>query len=247
MWGSASWAAPEELRVMRIRGGVIGVGVTAGLVVAVSASAPMRSVDAEMGAPPPVDAGFDYQLGGDYRPPEGVTVVSRDWFAGRNARGGRYTICYINVFQTQSDERGVNRPDERSNWPRRLVLDELGDDPNWGGEYLIDISSPAKRAAAVRHVRPMVDSCAVKGFEAVEYDNLDSWTRFAGTPVADEVPFGRRAAIAYAELLVDYAHRRGLAAAQKNTPELGRHAALGRIGFDFAISEQCGRHRECRA
>ncbi len=88
--------------------------------------------------------------------------------------------------------------------------------------------------------------CA-KGFEAVEFDNLDSWTRFDGTPLADAVPFGRRAAVAYAELLTDHAHRRGLAVAQKNTLELGRRAARRRVGFDFVIAEQCGRHRECRA
>ena len=93
----------------------------------------------------------------------------------------------------------------------------------------------------------MVDRCARKGFEAVEFDNLDSWTRFDGTPLADAVPFGRRAAVAYAELLTDHAHRRGLAVAQKNTLELGRRAARRRVGFDFAIAEQCGRHRECRA
>ncbi|CAN5707368.1 hypothetical protein BH24ACT6_BH24ACT6_09760 [soil metagenome] len=34
-------------------------------------------------APPPVNAGFDYQIGGDYRPPSEVRVVSRDWFAGQ--------------------------------------------------------------------------------------------------------------------------------------------------------------------
>ena len=195
---------------------------------------------------PPGGAGFDYQIGGDYRLAPGVSVVSRDWFAGRDARGDRYTICYVNAFQTQDDERGVDRPDERSNWPRWLVLFSLGSDPNWGGEYLIDLRSPAKRAAALRHVRPMVDRCATKGFEAVEYDNLDSWTRFDGTPLAGDVPFGRRAAVAYAELLTDYAHRRGLAVAQKNTLELGRRTARSRIGFDFAIAEECGRYRECR-
>ena len=33
-------------------------------------------------APPPVDEQFDYQIGGDYEPAAGVTVVSRDWFDG---------------------------------------------------------------------------------------------------------------------------------------------------------------------
>jgi hypothetical protein len=218
--------------------------MTAALVLVLGA--PATNVAARSWEPPPVDARFDYQIGGDYPLGRSVSVVSRDWFTGRDARRGRYAICYINAFQTQANERGVDRPDERSNWPRRLVLEELGDDPRWGGEYLVDLSTATKRAAAGRHVRRMVDACAQHGFEAVEFDNLDSWTRFDGTPMADEVPFGRQAAIAYAQLLTDYAHRRGLAVAQKNTLELGPHAARRRIGFDFAIAEQCGRYHECR-
>jgi hypothetical protein len=231
------------IREARLVGARLAVaGISAGLVLL----SPMAA-DADRPVPPPGNARFDYQIGGDYRPPRGVRVVSRDWFAGRDAGGGRYTICYVNAFQTQADERGVNRPDERSNWPPRLVLDRLGDDPQWGGEYLIDLSTASKRDAAARHVRPMVDACRAKGFEAVEFDNLDSWTRFDGTPLADRVPFGRHAAIAYAELLTNSAHRRGLAVAQKNTLEIGRFAALKRIGFDFAIVEECGEYRECRA
>jgi hypothetical protein len=81
-----------------------------------------------------------------------------------------------------------------------------------------------------------VRSCAAKGFRAVEYDNLDSWTRFP------RAPFGRRDTIAYARRLVRAAHRSGLAAAQKNTLELDGP----RLGFDFAVAEECGRWRECR-
>ena len=91
-------------------------------------------------APPPADAGFDYQIGGDYPPPAGVTVVSRDWFAGAPLADPAYSICYVNAFQTQADEPGVDRPDERSNWPA-AGPQRLGDDPNWGGEYLVDIST----------------------------------------------------------------------------------------------------------
>ena len=36
-------------------------------------------------APPPANAKFDYQIGGDYPPPAGVRVVSRDWFSGSPA------------------------------------------------------------------------------------------------------------------------------------------------------------------
>jgi Glycoside-hydrolase family GH114 len=175
---------------------------------------------------PPVDAGFDYQIGGDYPLPAGVTVVSRDWREG-SAPDGAYAVCYVNAFQTQ--------PGERARWPPDLVLTELGDDPGWPAEFAIDISTDRKRVRAARRVGRMVRRCAEKGFEAVEYDNLDSWTRFEGAP------FGRADAVAYARRLVRIAHARGLAAAQKNTPQLARR----RIGFDFAIAEECGRYREC--
>jgi Glycoside-hydrolase family GH114 len=192
---------------------------------------------------PPVNAKFDYQIGGDYPLPRGVEVVSRDWFAG--SPDAAYSICYVNGFQTQDDEDGVDRPDERSNWPRGLVLRRLGDDPNWGGEYLIDIRSAAKRARAADWVQQMIQTCADKGFDAVEYDNLDSWTRFDDTPVEDEVPFGKLQAIRYADLLTDRAHALGLAVAQKNTPQLSRRQSRRAIGFDFAIAESCGRYAEC--
>ena len=65
---------------------------------------------------------------------------------------------------------------------------ELGDDPHWGGEYLVDVSTAGKRRRAADWVAQMTDGCASKGFEAVEYDNLDSWTRFDGTPLRDGGP-----------------------------------------------------------
>jgi Glycoside-hydrolase family GH114 len=196
-------------------------------------------------APPPVDGQFDYQIGADYEPTAGVTVVSRDWFNGRPLGADGYSICYVNAFQTQDDEEGVDRPDERSKWPPELVLFELGDDPNWGGEYLVDISTAENRAAALAHVQQMVDACADKGFAAVEFDNRDSWTRFDDTDLEGQVPFGLDEAVAYAELLTDYAHSVGLAAGQKNTPQLGAATSRDVIGFDFAIAEECGFYEEC--
>ena len=192
---------------------------------------------------PPTDAGFDYQIGGDYPLPAGVSVVSRDWFSGTPAKGA-YSVCYVNAFQTQADESGTDRPDERSNWPRNLVLTKLGDDPNWGGEYLVDVSTAAKRMSAAKWVRQMVDGCARKGYDAVEFDNLDSWTRFDGTPLAKQVPFEKPQSLAYARLITRYAHRQGLAVAQKNTADVTRKQAR-RVGFDFAVVEECGRYREC--
>lgn len=195
-------------------------------------------------SPPPANAGFDYQIGGDYPLPDGVSVVSRDWFSGRPAAEPAYSICYVNAFQTQANEPGTDRPDERSNWPRRLVLSRLGDDPQWGGEYLVDIRSAKKRKRAVAWVGQMIAGCAAQGYDAVEFDNLDSWTRFNGTPLKKKVPFGKRQALAYAKLLAGRAHALDLAVGQKNTAEITRRQSR-RPGFDFAIAEECGRWREC--
>jgi glycosyl hydrolase family 114 len=170
---------------------------------------------------PPVGAGFDYQIGGGYTLPPGVSVVSRDW---RDKPAGDYAVCYVNAFQSQPGE----------GWPRSLVLRRF-EDPDWPGEFAIDISTGAKRARAVRHVEKRLRRCAAKGFKGVEYDNLDSWTRYP------RAPFHRSDTVAYARRLVRAAHRHGLAAAQKNTVELNGP----RLGFDFAIAEECGRWREC--
>src|SRR5206468_2676945 len=76
--------------------------------------------------------------------------------------------------------------------------------------------------------------CAAKGFDAVELDNLDSFTRSHGL-------LKRRQALAFARLLVSRAHAAGLAAGQKNLAGYdGRQ-----VGYDFAIAEECGRYREC--
>lgn len=217
---------------------------TTALVVAAAMGALTGRAGADTWALPPINAKADYQLGGDYPPPKGVTVVSRDWFEGLALKTG-YTICYVNAFQTQPDEPRIDRPDETSNWPADLVLTTLGDDPDWPGEFLIDISTDDKRRKALAHVKPMINTCTNKGFDAVEFDNLDSWTRFDGTPKEARVPFGKPAAIAYARLLTAYAHSRRLASAQKNTPQLGRHVSRTVIAFDFVVSEECGRYNEC--
>lgn len=187
--------------------------------------------------PLPANGQFDYQIGGDYALPTGVSIVSRDWYSGQ-AASNAYSICYVNAFQTQPDGDG-GRPDELSQWPSNLVLTNLGDDPNWDGEYLIDLSTAAKRSSAAQWLSQMIDTCASKGFDAVEFDNLDSWTRLGS------LPFGRTEALAFAKILTDYSHGRGLAVAQKNTAEIIASGQHRQVGFDFAIAEQCGQYNEC--
>lgn len=233
-------------RLTLLIAGVLALAVAVALLVRGESSS-ARGVNWEA---PPGNAKFDYQIGGDYKLPRGVRVVSRDWFSGEAAADPVYSVCYVNGFQTQANEPGTDRPDELSNWPRDLVLKKLGDDPKWGGEYLVDIRSAAKREAAAEWLRPMIEGCADDAgsgsFEGVEFDNLDSWTRFNGTPLAKKVPFGKREALDFAKRLTAIAHENGLASAQKNTSDVSR-AQSEQVGFDFAVSEECGRYRECNA
>jgi len=173
----------------------------------------------------------DYQLGGAYEPASQVDLVVRDRTA--SPAPDTYSVCYVNAFQTQPGSLRW----WRSKHPELLLRDRRGKlvrDPGWRAEVLLDVRTKRKRVALSRIVGRWIDGCARKGFVAVEPDNLDAWTRSRGLTT-------RRQTTGYAKRLVRRAHQRGLAIAQKNTAEL-----LGtRIGFDFAVVEECQRYREC--
>jgi hypothetical protein len=170
----------------------------------------------------------DYQLGGAWdEVPAHVGVVVRDRKA--EPLTGRYNICYVNGFQTQ--------PDEKRFWRRhwRLVLKDDGRpvvDSAWG-EWVLDIRTSAKREALAAIVGRWTDGCADDGFDAVEYDNLDSFSR-------SHRLITRGNAKDFARLLAARAHDAGLPAGQKNWAEWD-----GSDVFDFAVAEECGRWREC--
>jgi hypothetical protein len=197
--------------------------VLAMLVAALLAAGPASGV-----APPPTGTDVDYQLGGTRSVPAGVGVVVRD----REARPvpGRYNVCYVNGFQTQPGERALWRrhPDLVLRDHGRPVVDEA-----WG-EALLDVRTAAKRQRLAHIIGRWTRGCARAGYDAVEYDNLDSFTRSRGL-------LSRRQAVAYARLLVRGAHRAGLAAGQKNLAGFDGTT----IGYDFAVAEECGRYDEC--
>ena len=179
----------------------------------------------------PAGAGFDYQLGGASPVPDGVTVVARD--STDEPAGAGFDICYVNGFQTQPG----------AVWPESLLLHDASGgllvDPGWPDEHLFDTSTAEAREALAELQAPVIDGCAAAGFDAVEFDNLDSYSRSDGALDLDD-------AVAFATLLVTRTHQAGLAAGQKNTAEL---EARGRdeIGFDFAVVEECDLYSECGA
>lgn len=186
---------------------------------------------------PPATGVLDYQLGDTYDAlPDGtpIDVVARDVTAVPLA--GAYNICYINGFQTQTDtlDTWLALPTDV------LLRDANGDpvaDPDWPDEYILDPSSAAQREAILGVIGPQISSCAQAGFDAVEFDNLDTFTRFSEISVKD--------ALALADAYIKIAHEYGLAVGQKNTAELLLDD--GTIpAFDFAVAESCAVWGECQ-
>ena len=182
---------------------------------------------------PPAGASPDYQLGEAYDADPRVGIIARDRTAP--AAPEAYSICYVNGFQTQ--------PGELASWPEQALLHstngEIRFDPDWPDEALLDTSTAAARTTIVDRASGWIEGCARDGFDAVEFDNLDSYTRSEGAlTLADN--------LAVATALVRVAHDAGLAAGQKNASE---DAAVlrERAAFDFAVTEECSVFNECGA
>lgn len=181
---------------------------------------------------PPRNAGFDYQLGSVYDPPSEAGVVTRD--RSEDPARGRYNICYVNGFQAQpSDERFW-----LEQHPELVLHDARGEpviDGDWK-ELLLDPSTPEKRRELASIIGGWIAECAGAGFDAVEIDNLDSYSR-SGDLLSEEH------AVAFMKLLSQVAHQNGLAIAQKNASELVDERI--EMGTDFAVAEECNRYDEC--
>jgi hypothetical protein len=180
--------------------------------------------------PDPFRAGAkaDYQLGGAYRPDDDVTIVTRD---RTEPSAGRFDICYVNGFQAQPNERlwwERNHPDLLLRENNKPVVD-----PNWN-EAILDISSANKRAQLSAIIGSWVRGCAKAGYEAVEFDNLDTFTRFPKR-------LTKANAIDMAKRLIALTKRAGLQVGQKNALEL----VPAGLPFDFVVTESCAVYDEC--
>lgn len=181
---------------------------------------------------PEANAPFDYQIGGGYAPPAGVRIVSRD--REDSPAPGLYNICYVNGFQTQPQDN-----DEWLSERAELILhDDDGEpvfDEDWG-EYLFDTRTPEQQLELLETVGGWITGCALDGFDAVEIDNLDSYSRSGGLLTEDDN-------VSFMARLAAVAHEHELAIGQKNSAELVPRAR--EIGTDFVVAEECNRYDEC--
>jgi hypothetical protein len=139
---------------------------------------------------------------------------------------GRKVICYMSAGSWEDW-----RPDAES-FPKAVRGEGLDGwpDEQWLDIRRLDILGPL--------IGARLDMCASKGFDGVEFDNVDGYTNPSGFPLigADQLAFNRWLAAA--------AHARGLAAGLKNDVE----QVSDLVGdFDFAINESCFQYDECQA
>ncbi|KAJ6489084.1 glycoside hydrolase family 114 protein [Mycena sanguinolenta] len=207
------------------------------ILVALSVCAASPSTKRDLPLPPP-NGKFDYQIGGAYTPAADVVVVTRD--NSESPVPGKYNICYINAFETQAN--AISFWESPANVGLMLHNSDgtLFEDPNWPGEYFLDTRTDANRQAIATILNGWIDTCHSKGFDAIEPDNLDTFTRSDGLLTAADN-------LALAKLFTDHAHSLGLAVAQKNTgAELGA-SGQSTAGFDFAVAEECQKYSQCDA
>ncbi|OPG14423.1 endo alpha-1,4 polygalactosaminidase [Microbispora sp. GKU 823] len=140
-------------------------------------------------------------------------------------RTGRTVVCYISAGSYEDW-----RPDAGS-FPASVLGKALD---GWAGERWLDIRQYGGTLGQIMRAR--LDMCKAKGFDAVEFDNVDGYTNKTGFPLtADDQ-------LRYNAWLANEAHARGLSAGLKNDneqiPQLLPY-------FDWALNEQCWEFSEC--
>ncbi|XVQ84376.1 endo alpha-1,4 polygalactosaminidase [Microbispora siamensis] len=138
---------------------------------------------------------------------------------------GRTVVCYISAGSYEDW-----RPDAGA-FPASVLGKALD---GWAGERWLDIRQYGGTLGQIMRAR--LDMCKSKGFDAVEFDNVDGYTNKTGFPLtADDQ-------LRYNAWLANEAHARGLSAGLKNDneqiPQLLPY-------FDWALNEQCWEFSEC--
>ncbi|STY28591.1 Uncharacterized conserved protein [Legionella wadsworthii] len=136
---------------------------------------------------------------------------------------GNKAVCYISAGSWENW-----RPDAK-----QFPASVKGRSNGWPGEKWLDIR---QTSILLPIMQARIDMCKAKGFDAVEFDNVDGYTNKTGFPLKDSDQAYYNASLA------NMAHQAGLAVGLKN--DLDQVEQLLPY-FDFAINEQCFEYNEC--
>jgi hypothetical protein len=178
---------------------------------------------------PELETSWQWQLQGSIDTSIDVEMYDVDGFEVSKATvtdlhdAGRHVVCYLSAGAWENF-----RPDADA-FPDSV----LGRSNGWPGERWLDIR---KLGVLGPIMEARLDMCADKGFDAVEFDNVEGYQNRTGFPLhgADQLKFN--------VFLANQAHARGMSAVLKN--DLGQIPALLPY-YDFALNEQCHQYDEC--
>jgi hypothetical protein len=136
---------------------------------------------------------------------------------------GDKAVCYMSAGSFENW-----RPDAAT-FPAAVKGKNLD---GWAGEKWLDVRAGSVLTIMNNRAR----LCASKGFDAVEWDNVDGYSNKTGFPLtaADQLTFNRS--------LAQLTHLQGMSVALKN--DVDQVTAL-QPSFDFAINEECATYNEC--
>lgn len=173
---------------------------------------------------------WQVQLSGTYDPKVPADVVQVDGADTPPAtvaaihKAGRKAVCYVSAGSWEEWREDAGR------YPAAVLGKGLD---GWPGERWLDIR---RIDILLPIIRDRVALCAARGYDGIDFDNVDGWINDTGFPLraADQLRFNRA--------LAAEAHRRGLAVGLKN--DLRQIPQL--VGtFDWATNEQCFQYDEC--
>lgn len=173
---------------------------------------------------PSPGASFQIQFSGDLDLSIDADIFDLDAFDTDIAiieqlhQGGKHVICYLNAGAVEDW-----RPDADLFPPKVIGKAYQG----WPGENWLDIRN-IEVLAPILETR--LDLCKSKGFDGVEFDNVDGYQNDTGFNLTAEDQ------LSYNRWLADAAHERGLVVGLKNDPD--QIVAL-EPWFDFLILESC--------
>ncbi|MCF6273937.1 MAG: endo alpha-1,4 polygalactosaminidase [Rhodobacteraceae bacterium] len=167
---------------------------------------------------------WDWQLSEPIRPPQGIAIfdtdpdsVTRSEIMALN-EAGVYTICYVSVGTAETYRDDVKL------FPQAVIGKRYDE---WPDEFFLDIR---ERNVISVIIQQRFLACALKGFQAIEPDNMDVYQNDSGFDIT------REDTLAYLRMLVRAAHNVNLEIGQKNVPELtGELVGM----MDFVITEDC--------
>lgn len=210
------------------------------LPVGASAHAPDKRADGRHRLPDPVacsgcwhpdlNISWQWQLSGTVDTSVDVQVYDIDMFdntaalVDRLRSDGRMVVCYISAGSLENW-----RPDVGS-FPASVVGNKLD---GWAGERWLDVG---RRRVLRPLMQARVNLCKQKGFDAVEFDNVDAWSANTGFPIT------RTDQLRYNAMLANMAHTSGLSVGLKNDVEQVKDLLAY---FDFHLDEECFQYKEC--